>query len=220
LPRDREVQRVANNIEDDRHRTNAILEQFVKLGRDLHTAFDQEPNASLSVENKRERLSAGLRVVAIFIEKLVGTKYADPFDEMASVFADLNAGASPELAVPANYGTRRPDSSQVWRARANVILAIEALIASGERPTDVLSEISTSHQSIKRLAGAKAGNLRGTLSGWRKQFRQNRVKNSEASDLFAIGREVIEARRGNAAALRHFAQNCLLRATRVFSPGA
>jgi hypothetical protein len=65
---DREVQRVANNIEDDYRRTIAILEQ---LGRGLHTAFDQEPNASPSVENRRERLSAGLRAVAIFIEKLV-----------------------------------------------------------------------------------------------------------------------------------------------------
>ena len=92
---------MANNIEDDYRRTIAILEQLVKLRRGLHTAFDQEPNASPSVENRRERLSAGLRVIAIFIEKLVGTKYADPFDEVASICADLNAGAWPELAVGA-----------------------------------------------------------------------------------------------------------------------
>jgi hypothetical protein len=210
---------MANNIEDDCRSTIAVLEQLVKLKKDLRTAFDQEPNAPPSVENRRERLSAGVRLVANFIAKLVGTKYADRFDELASVLADLNAGARPELAVPSNYGTKPPDSSQVWRARALVILAIEARIASGRRPTDVLAEYSTRYQSIKRLAGAKAGTLRGTLSGWRKEFRQNRVKNSEASDLFAIGCEVIKALRGDNAALSDFEQNCLLRAKRVFSPG-
>jgi hypothetical protein len=214
---DREVQRVANNIEDDYRRTIAILEH---LGRGLHTAFDQEPNASPSVENRRERLSAGLRAVAIFIEKLVGPKYADPLDELASVLADLNVGAWPELVVPANYGTRRPDPSQLWRARANVVLAIEAYIASGRRLSDVLTKFSTRYNSIKSLAGPKAGNLRGTLSGWRKEFRrQNRVKNSEASELFAIGRDLIESRKGDPAELRAIARNRLQAARRVFSPG-
>ena len=134
---------MANNIEDDYRPAIAILEQFVKLRRGLQTAFDQEPNASPSVENRRERLSAVLRAVAIFVEKLVGPKYADHFDEMASVCADLNAGAWPELAVPTNYGTRRPDPSQIWRARANVILAIEAYIASGRPLSEVLTEFST-----------------------------------------------------------------------------
>ena len=219
MPRDREVQRVANNIEEDYRSTIAILEQFVKLRRDLHTTFDQESNASPSVGNRRERLSAGLRMVAIFIEKLVGPKYADPFDELASVLADLNAGAWPELAVPANYGTRRPDPSQKWRARANVVLAIEAYIACGRRLSDVLTEFSTRHHSIRSLTGTKSGNLRGTLSGWRKEFRQGRIKNSEASDLYAIGRDFIDARRGDTAALCEFARNRLQQARRVFSPG-
>ena len=209
---------MANNIEDDYRRTIAILEQLVKLRRGLHTAFDQEPNASPSVENRRERLSAGLRVIAIFIEKLVGTKYADPFDEVASVCADLNAGAWPELAVPANYGTRRPDPSQIWRARANVILAIEAYIASGQRLSDVLEKFSTKHHSIRSLTRGNTKNLRRTLSYWRKEFRQGRIKNSEASDLFAIGRDLIDSRRGDAAALREIARNRLQQAKRVFSP--
>jgi hypothetical protein len=196
-----------------------ILEQAAELGNDLHIAFDQEKQLPPSVENRRERLSAGLRVVAKFVASLVGPKYADPFDELASVQVDLNAGALPELAVPANYGTRRPDPSQTWRARANVVLAIEALIASGQRPSNILAEISTRHPSIMNLAGPKAGNLRVTLSGWRKEFRQNRIKNSEASDLFAIGRKLIEARRGDAAALREIARGRLRAAKRVFSPG-
>jgi hypothetical protein len=162
--------------------------------------------------------SAGVRVVAIFIEKLVGPKYADPFDELASVLADLNAGAWPELAVPANYGTRRPDPSQIWRARANVILAIEGYIASGQRLSDVLDEFSTKHHSIRSLTGGKTKNLRRTLSYWRKEFRQDRIKNSEASDLFAIGRDLIDSLRGDTAALHKFARNRLQQAKRVFSP--
>jgi hypothetical protein len=212
---------------NDRHIAIAIFERVVDLVKNLRIAFDQEPQLPPSVENRRERLSAGVRVVAKFVGTLVGLgpKYADPFDELASVLADLNAGAWPELVVPANYRTRRPDPSQVWRARANVVLAVEALIAvealkaSGRRPSDVLKEIATKHPSIRNLAGAKAGILHRTLSGWRKEFRQNRVKNSEASDLFAIGRELIESRRGDTAALREIARHRLRAARRVFSPG-
>jgi len=121
--------------------------------------------------------------------------------------------------VPANYGTRRPDPSEIWRARANGVLAIEAYIASGQRLSDVLTEFSTRHHSIRSLTGARSKNLRRTLSGWRKEFRLDRIKNSEASDLFAIGRDLINARRGDTAALREFARNRLQRARRVFSPG-
>jgi hypothetical protein len=210
---------MADRHGDDRRITIATLERMVDLGNELRVAFDQEPQLPPSVENRRDRLSAGVRVVAKFVQTLIGPKYADPFDELASVLADLNAGAWPELVVPANYGTRRSDPSQIWRARANVVLAIKAYIASGRRLSDVLTEFSTRHHSIKSLAGAKSGNLRGTLSGWRKEFRQGRIKNSEASDLFAIGRELIEARRGDDATLREFARNRLQRARRVFSPG-
>lgn len=164
-------------------------------------------------------MSAGLRVVAKFLSALVDPRYVDQFDELASVLVDLNAGSWPQLVVPANLGTRRPDPSQEWRARANVVLAIEALIASGRRPSDVLVEMSTKHHSITNLAGAKAGNLRDVLSGWRKEFRQKRIKNFEASELFAVGSDLIKARKDDVAALREIARSRLQAAKRVFSPG-
>jgi hypothetical protein len=210
---------MADRHGNDLRITIATLERMVALANELRVAFDQEPQLPPSVENRRERLSAGVRLIAKFVLTLVGPKYADPFDELASVLADLNAGAWPELVVPANYGTRRPDPSQVWRARANVVLAIEAYIASGRPLSEVLTEFSTRHHSIRSLTGAKSKNLRSTLSGWRKDFRRGRIKNSEASDLFAIGRDLIDARRGDTAALREFARNRLQRARRVFSPG-
>jgi hypothetical protein len=195
------------------------LEALVELANNLRVAFDQEPQLPPSIENRRERLSAGLMLVAKFLLTIVGPRYADQFYELASVLADLNAGAWPELVVPANLETRRPDPSQKWCARANVVLAIEALIASGRRPSDVLGEISTKHPSIMNLAGAKAGNLRSTLSGWRKEFRQKRIKNFDASELFALGCELIEDHKRDAAYLRKFARGRLQAAKRVFSPG-
>jgi hypothetical protein len=125
---------MADRHSDDRRITIAILERVVDLGNQLRVAFDQEPQLPLSVEKRRERLSAGVRVVAKFVQALVGPKYADPFDELSSVLADLNAGAWPELAVPANYGTRRSDPSEIWRARANVVLAKRISLLGGGCP--------------------------------------------------------------------------------------
>jgi hypothetical protein len=192
---------------------------MVDLANNLRVAFDQEPQLPPSIENRRERLSAGLTLVAKFLVTFMDPRYADQFYELASVLADLNAGAWPELVVPANLGTRRPDPSQKWCARANVVLAIEALIASKRRPSDVLEEISSKHPSIMNLAGPKAGNLRNTLSGWRKEFRQKRIKNFDASELFALGCDLIEDHKRDAAYLRKFARSRVQAAKRVFSPG-
>src|SRR5262249_52687075 len=118
------------------------------------------------------------------------------------------------------FKRRRPDPSQKWRARANIVLAIEAQIASGRKPSDVLAEISTKHPSIMKLAGAKAkGILRNTLSGWRKEFRQNRIMNSQAPKFFAVGRQLIEARKNDVPGWRSIARNLLQAPKQVFSPG-
>jgi hypothetical protein len=84
---------MADRLGDDLRITIATLERMVDLANKLRVAFDQEPQLTPSVENRRERLSAGVRVGAKFVFTLVGPKYADPFDELASVLADLNAGA-------------------------------------------------------------------------------------------------------------------------------
>ena len=110
-----------------------------------------------------------------------------------------------DAPTPRKYGAPGQTSSLPSKRS----LLSKRFIAFGRRPSDVLKEIATKHPSIRNLAGAKAGNLRGTLSGWRKEFRQNRVKNSEASDLFAIGRDLIESRREDAAALREIARHRL-----------
>ena len=210
---------MADTPASDQDLARKWLEGMVDLANNLRVTFDQEPQEPPSIQNRRERLSAGLMLVAKFLLTIVGPRYADQFYELASVLADLNAGAWPELVVPANFGTRRPDPSQKWCARANVVLAIEALIASGRRPSDVLGEISTKHHSIMNLAGPKAGNLRNTLSGWRKEFRQKRIKNFDASELFALGCDLIEDHKRDAAYLRKFARGRLQAAKRVFSPG-
>ena len=216
---------MADTHGNDRHIAIATFEQVVDLVNDLRIAFDQEPQLPPSVENRRERLSAGIRVVAKFVGALVGLgpKYADPFDELASVLTDLNAGVRPELVVPANYMTRRPDPSQVWRARAHVVRrsalpSKRSLLLGGGHPM-CSRKLRQNIPASGTWPGPRPGRLHGTLSGWRKEFRQNRVQNSEASDLFAIGGELIESRKGDRAALREIARLCLRRAKRVFSPG-
>ena len=59
---------MADRHGDDRRITIATLERLVDLVNELRVAFDQEPQLPPSVENRRERLSAGVRVVAKFVQ--------------------------------------------------------------------------------------------------------------------------------------------------------
>jgi hypothetical protein len=58
---------------------------------------------------------------------------------------------------------------------------------------------------IKQHLGGEPWVSVRTLLTWRKEFSAGRVKNDEANDVFAVGRELVQARCGDTQYLRQFA---------------
>jgi len=203
-------------------------ELFNEMLERLATAVDPTLPADLPYWfARREQRAAELYVLATFFSKIESpsTQLRDAhrlLAELASALVDRNSGTHQHPLLDADRpSVTRADLSRSWKARAHVILALEASIAAGESESDAVAQIANSNPSIKKfLAGAKSGELKNTLLNWRQEFRKKRVRNFEAGLLFEEGLKHIEKHRGDAAKLRESSKDWLLAAKRVFPPGA
>jgi hypothetical protein len=176
----------------------------------VRKAFDQESDLR-STENDRDRYAAALIVIGKFISNFAGRAYGNRFFELGSAIADLNTGAlHPLLALPKQAG--RPMPSQIWRGRANVALALCALVGCKMRPSEAATDIIRKFPKVANLASPRtrlsvnSDSLKKIMLEWRKSFSAGRISNDEAVELFAVGLELIDSLRGNVPALRKVAQ--------------
>jgi hypothetical protein len=208
----------------DRTAKSNLLNALEKLHRNVARAFDQEPDYPRNPTNERERYAAALVVVAQYFSSLSEKPTAARFFELASAIADLNNGTVHPLLQQVPPDNRPADPSQLWRARARVALGLEALLRSGLNRSEAAAKIATQYSSIANLAGVKAkdSKLQTTVFGWRRELKAGRVKNFEASELFAEGIKRIDQLASPEAyrkfAIRQFAEAANFSC--VFSPSA
>jgi|ERR1700724_3439678 hypothetical protein len=178
-----------------------VTEPLVELSRGLDEAFNNPGE-------KQEQFAAALIVIARFLKKVISREHADKFHELSSVFANLGTGAvHPWVQPPKNK--RRHDPSQLWRARASAVVALEALHAAGMSLETAARDLMRRYKGITRLGGGKLKKQAGisTLLTWRKEFSSGRVGDFEAKELFSAGRELIEQFSGDVARLREIADD-------------
>jgi hypothetical protein len=196
--------------------------KFIKATKSLHQtvtqAFAQEANASRTPFYERERYATALMAIGQYFTSLGGRPLGQRFFELGSAMADLNSGIEHPLLRSERADNRRADSSQLWRARAHVSLGLEALLRSGLTRTEAAAKLANGFPGITKLASAKAKNSEPhtIVFGWRKQLRQSRVKNFEASELFSEGMRRIEVIADRAHRLREFAAQQFSEATAVY----
>src|SRR3984893_6649117 len=171
-----------------------FIEATKRLHRMVTQAFAPEPNDPRTPFYERERYAAALMEVAQYFTSLEGRPLGQRFFELGSAIADLNSGIVRSLLRPERANNRRADDSQLWRARAHVSLGLEALLRSGLTRNEAGAKLTSDFPGIAKLASANAKNskLQTIVFGWRKQLRQARVKNFEASELFSEGMRKIE----------------------------
>jgi hypothetical protein len=187
-------------------------------------AFSRDPDKPQCPENERTRLAEALLSIASFIHGLphLGPSYANHFAELASALNDWNKGANPSV-LKREKGISTPLGSLESRAIANLILAIEALVASRVSWSDRYRRINTSDaigeilRKFTRLKGW-VDNISGldieaktTIQNWRREFsRQNDKKgvaaNDEAIELLTIGRDLIKSKNGDIEELHKLAR--------------
>jgi hypothetical protein len=188
--------------------------KLLKAAADLYAgvsrAFTQDPDHPRTVANERERYGPALVVVAQFFSGLGDRRIGDRFFELASAITDLNTGTLHPLLHPARADNRRADTSQLWRARARAVLALEALVRSGIARKAATAKLARTVNAAK-LAGAKAktSNLQTTILGWRKGLLEGRVKNFEGRELLLAGRDKIRDLPKNDPRLVEFAEHQL-----------
>jgi hypothetical protein len=168
-----------------------LLEAFAEFYNDVAKAFGQEPEYSRTPFNERERYSAALTAVAGYFGKLGEQGISQRFFELGSAIADLNIGTVHPLLRPERVDNRRGDRSQLWRARARVVLAFDAFVRSGLSRDAAVAAVRSKLPNIAALFGAKAraSSLQTVVLGWRKQLLAKRVKNFEAQELLSAGLE-------------------------------
>src|SRR5271157_6055717 len=110
------------------------LEAFGNLLETLNRAFEEEPT-------ERARYISGLTALATFVSTF-NRPIGGHFFELASKLVDLEKGQDNPLFEPAEIWDRHKDKSQRWRAKARIVLAIEALIALDTEPGKAEQEIA------------------------------------------------------------------------------
>jgi hypothetical protein len=174
-----------------------------------------------TIENKRLGVAALLILSAQFFAPC-NAQLAYRFFELHSAIADLNVGIVDPLLVPTPVENRPGDPSGLWRTRARVALALHARMLSGRSLTvdDAATYIAREFPSAALLAGTKSKNFAKTIIGWRKDFMSRRIKNLEAAEVFAVGKEVVEGLVGERRPkelLDSFVHDQLARAAQVAS---
>jgi hypothetical protein len=194
-----------------------LLNALEKLHRNVARAFEQEPDYPRNPTNEREQYATALNSIAQYFSALVGRPIGDRFFELASAIADLNVGTVNVLLRPVRADNRRADTSQAWRARARVVLGLEALIRSGLDRNSAAAQLTRKFPRIAELVRAKArtSSLQTTIFGWRKRLLAGRIKNFEAQELFSAGLEIICALPKQDQHLAEFAERQLTEATEI-----
>ena len=180
---------------------DSICHQAINEFRDALTiAFGSNRRASNEVV--RKRLSLGLNALYILLGQLGLQSLSTDFEELRSALDDANRGVQHPLLKPSNpAGKRRDrnsDSSQIWRARANIVLAIEAMyrLSKLDRTKDpkvniAAREVTREHLATMRriLASRRVAVTRGDVRkedeinalvkmalGWRKEIEQSALQ--------------------------------------------
>ena len=212
---------------------NSIYRQAIDEFRDgLTIAFG--PNQRASKEMARKRLSLGLNALYLFLKQLELASLSAEFEELRSALDDANRGVQHPLLKPTNpTGKRRDinsDSSQIWRARANIVLAIEARyrLSKLDRTKDqkvniAAREVTSEHLATMRqiLASRRLAVARGDVRkkdeidafvkmalGWRKNL-SSRPSNPEAAELYKTTIDLIDHSKSDKAMLQWIEKRCL-----------
>jgi hypothetical protein len=136
---------------------------LIELSRGLDEAFDNRGDKPL-------QFAAALIVIATFLSK-IRSKHANEFFELSSGIANLTTG-SVHPWLRSQKGMARHDPSQLWRGRASVVVAREALHEAGMSFETAARELLRDHKGIALLGGGKLKKQAGisTLLTWRKEF--------------------------------------------------
>jgi len=220
-----------------------VLRAVQELQYNLHVSFDPNGQPLQEAEALWTRVVRQLDAIHRFLAKLNMQSLLRDLDEIQSALEDQIRGIeSPALKLP-SWKTNHSDSSLIWRARANLVLAVEArqALLALDRPEESTFRAATLHlletneniKLVQRLL-SKTGSptddervdnhfakkkLTATITQWKKDL-SSRPPNKEADDLYRAGHNLISANTTDENMLSRIERRCLHGAARngAFKP--
>jgi hypothetical protein len=160
------------------------IDPIEELRGNLGSALGQ---GNLSGLVGRPRIVDALISVAVFCKRVQDLAiYSDQFNELASVFADLDHGTIHPILSPRNRGNRPPEPTDLWCARARVAVAVALLIESGRTIRAAAGFVATEFPGLKVLqqAGTRRKELSASVTHWHNEFAKGKIQNTEAREMY------------------------------------
>jgi hypothetical protein len=175
------------------HAGDPAVAMMADLIAGVKNAFDQNPDAPQSAENMLYRFAEALPPIATFLSGLprLGPKYGNHFNELASALKDWREGKHHALFDVETKFTAA-SSSQQGRAKANVVLAVEALKMAGRGFRDEQLKIKTfegaAEEVLREFKTLKKLISKKTIEQWRTEFSRRKRQCDEATELLEVTR--------------------------------
>jgi hypothetical protein len=146
-----------------------------------------EPKGAQPGRATRDRWTFNVAAVGHFFNALERNDLADDFHALASSLSDLNRGVvGKPLERAPRKGGPSPRGSDVWRARAYVAAAVDALI--GALPMKDIKRLIDRHLKLRFLLDEKKRAKKHALSdaaeAWREQFNGGALDNFQAMETY------------------------------------
>jgi hypothetical protein len=150
------------------------------LARGDDAEFGRKARELLQKVARARELNNYASALSVFGHLLIRAHMRDEADwiwELSHAYGDLEYGRLDRILTPKKTGSRPPDASIVWGARARVAAVAKLLaLPPGWTRRRAAEEIARRFPELKHLAEPEA-DLVKSISSWRDEFAKDRVKN-------------------------------------------
>jgi len=151
----------------------------------LIQALDSAKNdPAYETTGERDRYIFALTAIAEYLLRCGREDLALWIAELGSAMSDLDTGIVRPCFEPTQIDSRPSDSSDKWRGRATIAVAVDLLILSGLTRTAAADKIEKEFPELVALVGSKK-RLGASALSWRDEFRKRRVSNVQAVRSYA-----------------------------------
>jgi hypothetical protein len=177
---------------------SSLQNSITTLKSELAVAFDSQ-SGDQSPKYERARYAYAFKAISNFLKDIGIVSYQKRLYRLALAFDDLNRGTVDPLLEPIKTdGTKKPNASWAWCARAKVSVGIFALVKAGLARKGAAQLAARKFPEIKELAGLSRTYPSSTMTkilSWHDDFNKgdrSKIKNPQALALFAAGKQEIE----------------------------
>ena len=156
-----------------------LLDTWVDCVAGLDKAFNaDDPNEKVRpLAGKQLRYFYASLAVARLLQANGHKELAHRFVELAEAFHDKAEGIDHPLFA-LEQGRRpgaQPDTSDVWRIRANICVAMKYLMAGGKTEDEAIKAALKYRKEYERLTRVDSSGVRASLGTWLKSFASDKA---------------------------------------------